>query len=40
MKRSVVAITLIAFLALTAIAVAQHGYWGIFEPPLRNYTRD
>ena len=38
MKRNVVAITLIAFLALTAIAVAQHSYWGIFEPQLRNFA--
>jgi hypothetical protein len=32
MTRIVLTITLIAFLALTGIALWQHGYWGIIAP--------
>ena len=38
MRRIVLIITLIAFLALTAIAVWQYGYWGIFKPQLENFA--
>jgi hypothetical protein len=32
MQRTVLTATLIAFLALTAVALFQHGYWGIIVP--------
>ena len=32
MQRTVLTATLIAFLALTAVALFQHGYWGIIAP--------
>ena len=38
MKRIVLAITLIAFLVLTAIAVFQHGYQGIFVQQFQNFA--
>ena len=36
MQRPLLLITLILFSALTALALWQHGYWGIFEPLLRS----
>ena len=32
MQRTVLTATLIVFLALTAVALFQHGYWGIIVP--------
>tara|TARA_R110002073_G_scaffold41891_4_gene118019 strand:- start:855 stop:1127 length:273 start_codon:yes stop_codon:yes gene_type:complete len=29
--------TLLLFLALTAVALFNHGYWGIFEPHLQSF---
>lgn len=37
MQRIFLAITLIAFLALTTIALWQHGYWGIIEPHFKTF---
>ncbi len=36
MRRIILTIILIAFLALTAVAVWQHGYLGIFSHQLQN----
>jgi hypothetical protein len=36
MKRIILIVTLIAFLALTTMAVWQHGYWGIFQPLIKD----
>ena len=37
MKRTLLTITLIAFLILTAIALWHHGYWGIIEPNFKSF---
>lgn len=37
MQRNLVAITLVLFGALTAAALWQHGYWGIFEPHFQSF---
>ena len=37
MKRTLLTITLIAFLILTAIALWHHGYWGIIEPSFKSF---
>lgn len=37
MQRIFLIITLLLFLALTAIALWHHGYWGIFEPNFRSF---
>ncbi len=38
MRRVVLSITLIAFLALTVLAVMQHGYVGIFTQQFQSYA--
>jgi len=38
MERTILAATLVAFSALTAMALWQHGYWGIFEPLLQSFA--
>ena len=38
MKRIVLAVVLIAFLALTAVAVWQHGFLGIFAYQFQNFA--
>lgn len=35
MKKTLLLIPLLAFSVLTALALWQHGYWGIFEGQLR-----
>jgi len=37
MQRIFLLITLIAFSALTAVALWQHGYWGIIEPHFKSF---
>ena len=37
MQRTLIAITLILFGALTAVALWQHGYWGIFAPHFKSF---
>jgi hypothetical protein len=37
MPRTLLLITLALFGALTAAALWQHGYWGIFEPHLKSF---
>jgi hypothetical protein len=37
MPRTLLLLTLALFGALTAAALWQHGYWGIFEPQLRSF---
>ena len=37
MQRKLLIITLIAFLGLTALALWQHGYWGIFKPHFQSF---
>jgi len=37
MNRTLLSITLVLFGALTAAALWQHGYWGIFEPHLQSF---
>jgi hypothetical protein len=37
MPRRVLSATLIAFLVLTALALWQHGYWGIFAPHFQSF---
>jgi hypothetical protein len=37
MQRTLLLVTLVLFGALTAAALWQHGYWGIFEPHLRSF---
>ncbi|PKL16831.1 MAG: DUF2834 domain-containing protein [Spirochaetae bacterium HGW-Spirochaetae-5] len=37
MQRIILIITLIGFLALTAVAVWFHGVWGIFEPHFKSF---
>lgn len=37
MQRTLLSIILILFGALTATALWQHGYWGIFEPHFKSY---
>lgn len=36
MRRILLTVILLVFLALTAAALWQHGYWGIFEPLLQS----
>jgi hypothetical protein len=37
MQRSLLIITLILFGALSAAALRQHGYWGIFAPHFQSF---
>lgn len=37
MQRIVLVLTLVAFAALTALALWHHGYWGIFEPLFKSF---
>jgi hypothetical protein len=37
MQRTLLLVTLILFGALTAAALWQHGYWGIFEPHFKSF---
>ncbi len=37
MQRSLLTITLILFGALSAVALWQHGYWGIIAPHFKNF---
>jgi hypothetical protein len=37
MQRSIIAITLVLFGALTAAALWYHGYWGILEPHFKSF---
>ena len=37
MQRMLLSITLILFAALSAVALWQHGYWGIFEPHFNSF---
>ena len=37
MQRIALTITLIAFSVLTAVALWNHGYWGIFEPNFKSF---
>jgi hypothetical protein len=37
MQRSLLTIVLILFGALSAVALWQHGYWGIFEPHFKTW---
>ncbi|MGB0955050.1 MAG: DUF2834 domain-containing protein [Panacagrimonas sp.] len=37
MQRSLLALTLIAFGALTVVALAHHGYWGIVAPHFQSF---
>ena len=37
MKRIFLLITLVLFLVLTALALWNHGYWGIFEPNFKSF---
>lgn len=37
MQRTLLLVTLVAFGALTGIALWQHGYWGLFEPAFRSF---
>jgi hypothetical protein len=38
MQRTVLTLSLIAFGALSAIALWQHGYWGIIEPHFQSFA--
>jgi hypothetical protein len=37
-QRTVLTLSLIAFGALSAIALWQHGYWGIIEPHFQSFA--
>ena len=37
MKRAVLIMVLVAFTALTGVAVWHHGYWGILEPHFKSF---
>jgi hypothetical protein len=37
MQRIILPVTLLLFGALTAIALWQHGYWGILEPHFKSF---
>ena len=37
MQRIALTITLIAFSVLTAVALWNHGYWGIFKPNFKSF---
>ncbi len=37
MSRTLLTTTLVLFGALTAAALWQHGYWGIFEPHFKSF---
>lgn len=37
MQRVVLTIILLLFSALTAVALWQHGYWGLFEPHFKTF---
>ncbi len=39
MQRSLLTITLVLFGALSAVALWQHGYWGLFAPAFRALPR-
>ena len=36
MQRSLLIVTLVLFGALSAVALWQHGYWGLFAPALQS----
>lgn len=38
MQRAILILILIGFSVLTGLALWQHGYWGIFEPQLKNFA--
>jgi len=38
MRRLILIITLVLFLALTALALRHHGYWGIIAPAFQNFA--
>lgn len=38
MQRTVLIVVLLAFSALTAVALWQHGYWGIFTPHFQSFA--
>lgn len=38
MQRTLLFITLVLFWALSAVALWQHGYWGLFAPLLQTYA--
>lgn len=37
MKRGLIAVTLMLFGALTAVALERHGYWGILAPHFQSF---
>ena len=37
MQRTLITLTLLAFGAITAAALWQHGYWGILEPHFKTF---
>jgi hypothetical protein len=37
MQRAWIVVTLVLFSALSAVALWQHGYWGIIEPHFRSF---
>ena len=37
MQRTLITLTLLAFGAITAAALGQHGYWGILEPHFKTF---
>jgi hypothetical protein len=37
MQRTVLSITLVLFTALTAVALWQHGYWGVIAPHFQTF---
>lgn len=37
MQRVLIVVTLVLFGALSAVALWQHGYWGIIEPHFRSF---
>jgi hypothetical protein len=37
MQRTILSVTLVLFGALSAIALWQHGYWGILEPHFKSF---
>lgn len=37
MQRTLILVTLALFGALSAVALWQHGYWGLFEPAFQSF---